>query len=645
MKKIIYILALSGILMSCEDFLQRNPQDFGSEEAFFKDVMDLEYAANAYYELLPKFGTWAGGLYKDDENSDNQVSGSPNNLFYKGDKRHPDLANSQWKFTTIRNVNYAINEINKRKAEGSIAGGAEQIDHYLGELYFFRAYDYFRLLQNLGDVPIITEVLSENFDELVQKSKRMPRNEVARFILDDLKMASSMMLEKAPAEGRLSKDAALLMSARVALFEATWLKYHANTPFVPGYANSPYSKKWGGYSYPSGSIESESNYFFDIAIANSDSVASKRTLDVNYQRMFNNTSGSFNGQEVILARYYVKGINGHSATNLLGRSGGGTGYTNDLIKSFLLINGKPIYASTNQDEYRYNGDAYTFYEMINRDFRLQMSLKPSGYVEIDNPETGKTDTLCWRKPPILSTGNEGNPTGYEVNKYVSFEDGQDNSGAGTSATPIFRAAEAYLIYIEAYYERFHNLGGNCDKYWKDLRKRAGFIDTDYRVTINYTDLNKERDLAKYSGKDHLVDNTLYNIRRERRCEFIAEGMRLMDLKRWRSLDNMQDYIVKGFNLWDQMYKSYGVDLEPGKNVSANSSASGPYVQPFGIVSSNAAYLGYNFQTAHYLEPIPVSEFRLTATGGDITTSPLHQNPGWSNATVGPAADNNDPSLK
>mgnify|MGYP002224116724 FL=1 len=34
----------------------------------------------------------------------------------------------------------------------------------------------------------------------------------------------------------------------------------------------------------------------------------------------------------------------------------------------------------------------------------------------------------------------------------------------------------------------------------------------------------------------MIDKTLYNIRRERRCEFIAEGMRKDDLLRWRSLD-------------------------------------------------------------------------------------------------------------
>ena len=75
----------------------------------------------------------------------------------------------------------------------------------------------------------------------------------------------------------------------------------------------------------------------------------------------------------------------------------------------------------------------------------------------------------------------------ELKKWVSNEPGQQEQGQGTSATPILRAAEAYLIYLEAYYERHGNLGGNCDRYWTELRRRAG-VDTDYNKTIAATDL-------------------------------------------------------------------------------------------------------------------------------------------------------------
>ena len=39
-------------------------------------------------------------------------------------------------------------------------------------------------------------------------------------------------------------------------------------------------------------------------------------------------------------------------------------------------------------------------------------------------------------------------------------------------------------------------------------------------------------------RGEIIDATRYNIRRERRCELMAEGLRSMDLHRWRSMDQM-----------------------------------------------------------------------------------------------------------
>ena len=74
----------------------------------------------------------------------------------------------------------------------------------------------------MGDFPIITRTLPDNKDTLIEVSKRRPRNEVARFIISDLDKAISLMNNN-PVGGktRLTKNVALLLKARVALFEAT----------------------------------------------------------------------------------------------------------------------------------------------------------------------------------------------------------------------------------------------------------------------------------------------------------------------------------------------------------------------------------------------------------------------------------------
>lgn len=605
-------IVLLGLNVTSCDFLEREPLDFGNENAYFKTTDDLEMSVNAFYGLLPKMETLWGGVYAIDNNSDNQMGAGINNLFYLGDKKTPAQKDSEWKFETLRGINFFINKTEKQLAANAITGTPEYINHYLGEGYFFRAYDYFRLLKSYGDVPILTEMQIDDPAILTKNSKRAPRNEVARFILKDLDRAIELMMKTAPKSGHLCQDAARVMKARVALYEATWEKYHAGTCFVPGNA------KWlGGESHPnfkfeSGSAEAEVNFFLDEAIAAADIVASSRNLNKNYAQMFISQTVFGDNDEVILARYYLPSVITHGASKYLNRTGGGCGYTRSFVNSFLMANGLPYYAEGS----KYLGDFIPSAEMGNRDNRFVSSCKGGGLVL-----NAEGDTLSFYLPRLTLATNEGSPTGYELLKHASSSAGQED--VGTTATPVFRAAEAYVIYLEAYYERHSSLGGNCDIYWKALRERAG-VDVDYAKTIAATDLSKENDLAtKWKGR--YIDNTLYNIRRERRCEFIAEGMRLDDLKRWRSLDNMVAYQVEGINLWDQLYLLY----KPGELKEGVVSQAGisKYIRPLQKSATSAAYDGYTFPKPHYLEPIPLSEFVLTV---DPTTgkSVLYQNPGW-----------------
>ena len=622
MKKFKYIFGaflLAGSVASC-NFLDREPMDFGDENAYYKTVDDLELAVNDFYQILPKMEYLWGGPYEDDNTSDNQCGNWPNNMFYPGDKKTVQQANSEWKFVNLRGINFFINKTKEQMDAGAITGTKEFIDHYWGEGFFFRAYEHFRLLRNYGDAPILEVMLPDDEATLAQASKRRPRNEVARFIIEDLKRAEELMMENAPAEGRLSKDAARLLRARVALYEATWEKYHANTAFVPGNPKWVGASMYPDFQFKAGDAQKEIEYFLDQAIEAADLVASHRALDDDYIAMFNRLTPFSSNDEVILARYYQMGILSHSASNYLGRTGGGTGFTRALINTFLMKNGLPIYA----DGSNYGGDTYMLDEMKDRDERLVNSVKIAGsdIETVQGPDgTLVNDTIYYYRPQLTLSGNEASPTGYELKKWVSNEPGQQEQGQGTSATPILRAAEAYLIYLEAYYERHGNLGGNCDRYWTELRRRAG-VDTDYNKTIAATDLSKENDLAVYS-KGIEVDKTLYNIRRERRCELMGEGMRLDDLKRWRALDNMKDYQVEGMNLWDEMYKMYD---NGALNGVVSPSGVSNYIRPLQKTSTSVAYNGYNFPKPHYLEPIPISEFLLTVDGSGNST--LYQNPGW-----------------
>lgn len=659
MKRTLYIIyniivvACMMVFSSCNDFLDREPISFKSEEAYFHTAEHFKLAVNDFYKYLPQNNAIWGGTYTADCQSDNQCSASYYALFLdNGDYKTQAQSNYNliWNFDRLRAINFALG---KMSAAINEATPADLARHYLGEAYFFRAWEYFRLLRSYGDVPLLTTMQTDDASALTAASRRYPRNEVARFIISDLKQAIDLLQEVAPESGRICKDAAYALLSRVALYEGSWERYHAGTCFVPGNSKWPGATTWPDFAFKSGSAEEEVNYFLDEAIAAAERVAERRALDADYQSMFNNYTTEFPADgEVILARYYQKGVLTHSCSAFL-KNGGGCGATRALVNSFLMTNGLPIYVGGSG----YRGDSKdTYTEFQNRDPRLTGSVRAAGrYITTHyDAELGKNvnDTTFYNKPFIYNSGNEKSTTGYDIckwlvgnydiNHYTSSDPGgeQRTQYNCTTAVPIFRAAECYLNYLEAYYMRHGDLGGNCDKYWKTLRSRAG-VDENYTKTINATQLDKENDLAVWSHGQE-VDKTLYNIRRERRCEFIAEGMRLDDLKRWRALDMMRNYQPEGFHLWgtsnQQLYTNPTRELSPDVVSQSGISA---YLRPLQVLASSAAYSGYNFPKPHYLEPIPVAEFLLCISPDGVTETPLgksmlYQNPGWPTTTDGPA---------
>ena len=136
-------------------------------------------------------------------------------------------------------------------------------------------------------------------------------------------------------------------------------------------------------------------------------------------------------------------------------------------------------------------------------------------------------------------------------------------------------------------------------------------------------------------------STLHNIRRERRDEFIGEGFRWDDLRRWRACDQINGYQIEGLRFWGSIYEStmldgngnnlVKVDVEGGTGNISSKEISGDYIHPYQVSKkNNNVFDGYHFTPAHYLNPIPQAVFRQTATGDqtDLKTSNVYQNPGW-----------------
>ena len=652
--KVLLLSCSLAILPACDYFLDEEPQSEVSPEKYLLNESQLEAYVNKYYAdydnwksdsddkggMIPSFwGSENGSTYKDDNATDNQQG---TNGRYLKDTWTVAQSGGKWNFTNINALNYYLQTVVPRLENGELTGTESNLKHLVGEGYFLRALEYFFRLQRLGDFPIVKTVLPDEQEALTEASKRSPRNEVARFILSDLDQAISLMNNNVK-KTRLSKNAALLLKSRVALFEATWEKYHAGTALVPNGTGWPGAGKDynAGYQFPSGSIEKEIEFFLTEAMSAASQVADAVQLTENNQIIRDQASKGKNPyydmfashdpsgySEVIMYRGYDLSLNNSHHFNHYLYSGGNTGYTHQFEQVFLMENGLPVYAAGSG----YAGDDYITDTKIDRDWRWRLFMKaPKEAKAVDNIATVEYFPEAPRL--YVSDAKNATSTGYIQGKGYSLDYNDQLLGKDQTAFVVYRASEAYLNYIEASYLKNGNIDATADKYWKALRARAG-VDTDYQKTINATDMSKEA-LNGWDAYSHgaLVDATLYNIRRERRCEFIGEGFRYMDLIRWRALDQLNGYQLEGAKIFGPMKSIFGDNLKYDQADEKNNNVSSPslsdYLRPNQVTSTNQYYNGLYFYEAHYLDPIAVQHFMITSPDGStVSQSPIYQNPGW-----------------
>ena len=637
---LLYALSAGMMLSSCNAFLDLEPESALSPEQYLTTEENLGAYATDLYNMFPEHERSTWGYWRSDANTDDMASAQPGDAFAPGYWRVEQTGGS-YAFERIYRCNYFLNFVLPLYEAGEITGVEANIRHYIGEAYFFRAWAYFEKLKALGDFPIVEEPIADDLVQLTAASKRMPRNEVARFILADLDRAIEYMSETPPVGGsnRLDDDCARLMKSRVALYEGTWEKYFKGTAFVPNGPQWPgASKDYNqGYEFPSGDIDSEIDYFLKIAMDESKIIADKYPLTENtgvfqksadeavnpYFNMFGAIDMSQYPEIMLWRDYGASAGLTNSVVEFAAAANSGCGITKSMVEAFVL----PIYDA----ESGYPGDADLLKVTENRDSRAQIFIKKPGDTNLHSaggPESYVTEP--W--PNVVhSTASMKYTTGYAIRKGLNFDGAQSFRNESEVGLIVFRAVEAYLNYMEACYERTGSLDGDARNYWAKIRNRAHVAD--FQTTIDHTVMEKEKDDWGAWSAGQLVDATLYNIRRERRCELMAEGYRGADIRRWRSLDQLIDtpYHVYGVNLWEKLasnadfLKANPGGLKEGENVSPRSF--GNYLAPYHIMQNNRVYNGYGWRMAHYLDPIAVQHFLITGDG-DVNASPLYQNPGW-----------------
>lgn len=572
-KKIYIKVILATLLLtniSCNDLVDMKPINEISNDDYWKSPDQFKLAANEFYTYLRTFTDILNDSPHSDRRSD-LIYTSGGSAFSNGTNTIP-ASDDNWT-NAYRRIRVTTNLIEK----AATYSNPTDIQKYVAEAQFFRAYTYFDLLQMYGGVPIVTKTLNISSPELT--AARNTRDEVVNFIIKDLEEAIAILpIENtivAADKGRISKGAAQAFLGRVALYEGTWQKSRGNI--------------------------SRANTLLDKAIVNSDAVIKSTQYelfapaalgDSAQKYMFileNQLSNPANvtkaaNKEYILANRYdfasrqIRTNITHSTLNNI------YWVTRKFATMYLCSDGLPIEKSA-----LFKGFSTTTSEYENRDNRMRYNLMIDGRYYWDNENPGARTT--WRGDAADIAGSRGKHksnanSGYANQKWAT-ERRLDDQQEGYDY-PVLRYAEVLLNYAEAVFERNGSISD------ADLDRSLNLV----RNRVNKTMPKLSNDFVTNNGLDMRTE-----IRRERTIELYFEGFRRDDLIRWKTAETEMPKPIEGITWTGTAYETYWTGIK------AN------------IVNGN-----YRIETSrqwterNYLLPIPSQQIQLNPN--------LTQNTGW-----------------
>lgn len=217
MKKFIIVILVLN-LFCCKKVLETKPVDFLAPETYFTNETQLNTALTAVYDALQKGGMYSGadGLPSQFNISDEMyfaLSGTgPRTMIYSASE---PLVFNIWSacYIGIQRANIVLANIDKPKMDE----GKRKIAK--GEAKFLRAYFYFVLVQNFGDVPLRTE---PNTSVVEVNIARTPASQVYDFIIKEMTEAEALVppMTAYPYNERITQQTVQGILARVCLYKA-----------------------------------------------------------------------------------------------------------------------------------------------------------------------------------------------------------------------------------------------------------------------------------------------------------------------------------------------------------------------------------------------------------------------------------------
>jgi hypothetical protein len=512
MKKIIIVLltAVTLVFSSCEDYLDKPSLTTMNDDNYWTSENSLRLFANGFYSnyFVGYNSSWGvdyaslrGYTFSDDLASSGKQGGfetqAPSSRAATSETAAwlSTYTGSTWNFAWVRKSNLFIERIDQMKDDKITA---EAYKHWSAVARFFRGYEYSRLVSVFGNVPYYDKVLLDTEIDLMYKD-RDDRTMVMDKVYDDFVYALDNMRLSDESAQYLNKYIAASFISRLMLFEGTWQKYHLNNN------------------------EKAAKYLNLAATAAQFVIDSKKySFASDFRSLFGSEDLSGN-KEVILFRQYdaAIGVTHHIASYSNGYESQSPGPNLKLAKSFICNDGKPYKLSTVENAGKLNIKSV----VATRDPRFEATFW-------DSPKK-ESATLLYACKFIDREGVKLYPGPYPA-KY--------GSNTNTNDAPVIRLAEVVLNWIEAKAE-LATLGGtpvaqaDIDASINAIRNRP----LDATATAKGIKKTAPLSLAALPDdpeRDADVPALIWEIRRERRMEFVFEHSRLLDIKRWKKINYM-----------------------------------------------------------------------------------------------------------
>jgi len=577
-KYIFIALIVLTSLTSCKKFLEKAPLDRLTVEQAFSTENNLKLYVNSFYaQMLPD----GPAIYKGDVMADITV---PNTVPNYISGRTTSQEAGGWNWGNLRNINYFLEHYNNP------AIPEKARNHYAGIARFFRAYFYYNMVSQFGNVPWYGSTLPVGDPSLYKP--RDPRMLVMDSVLADINFASNNIYDtKDNSATQITKWVALAFKSRICLFEGTFRKYHTQYALTG-------ADKW---------LQESVNAADQLIKSGQYRLNNTGNPDRDYRTLF--ISENPVSTEVLLAAVYNNSLKRwHDAAWWFNSAtlGARLGLGKDFINTYLTIDGNPFTSLPGYDTMQFQT------EVKNRDKRLQQTIRMGDYKRTDGSAAPPDFTVTY--------------SGYQIQKFSLDDKYFDTRTESYNSIPIIRYAEVLMNYAEAKAELGTLTAADWNLTIGAIRSRAGIKNTAMPVTVDA--------YMKNNFFPDITSPALIEIRRERGIELVSEGQRYDDLRRWKA-GKLLEKVYKGIYVPG---KGQLLDLnEDGKpdvsfvdRLPANRVSGVVYF----ILDNNTSKLSEGergnlvwlsnikktYDEKQYLSPIPANEL--------ILNPKIEQNAGW-----------------